>query len=112
MPSSTLSPVASAALQSHAPGTNLLARLTLEELGIKAESNEPTLMQLAAKPLVIRASMQDAIIRWPHKLVVSPWFTQLFDLSIDPNEQNDLSSDSKTIVRELRDLLEDETRTL
>jgi hypothetical protein len=103
---------ARAALHSKAPSTKTWAPLALEELGIKAADGEPTLAQRTAQPIVIRASMQDAIIRWPHKLIVSPWFTQLFDLSTDPHELHDLSSDSKILVRELRDLLEDETRTL
>lgn len=56
--------------------------------------------------------MQDAIVRWPHKLIVSPWFTELYDLRVDPHEQHDLSDDARPIVRELRDLLESQTVVL
>jgi hypothetical protein len=101
-----------AVLADKVPSANILGRLTLDELGIAAAAQTPTLAELAAKPAVIQASVQDAIIRWPHKLIVSPWFTQLFDLETDPNELHDLSPSRRPLARELRDLLENETSTL
>lgn len=98
------------ALSTGAASATLLRRLTLDELGITSAERALSLEELAAQPVVIRASLQDAVIRWPHKLIVSPWFTQLFDLESDPDEQHDLSSDSQALVSDLRDLLEEETR--
>jgi hypothetical protein len=102
-------PENAAALSASAPSAMLLRRLTLDELGIASAAQALSLEELAAQPVVIRATMQDAIIRWPHKLIVSPWFTQLFDLESDPNELHDLSKRSRALVSDLRDQLEAET---
>jgi arylsulfatase A-like enzyme len=100
-----------AALRGNAVSSTILGRLTLEVLGIAPAPPQPSFSQLATRPVVIQSSMQDAIIRWPHKLIVSPWFTELYDLAADPNELHDLALGSGPLVRELRDQLDDETRT-
>jgi arylsulfatase A-like enzyme len=105
----TSCPQSVAALSASTPSATLLRRLTLDELGVASAARAPSLEELAAQPVVIRATMQDAIIRWPHKLIVSPWFTQLFDLESDPDEKHDLSKRSRALVSDLRNLLEAET---
>jgi hypothetical protein len=105
-------PAALSVVNGAVPSATLLGRLFLDELGVPSSPELPTLRELALRPVMIQASLQDAVIRWPHKLIVSPWFVELFDVSVDPHEQHDLSDQSQTMVRELRELYDSEMAEL
>jgi hypothetical protein len=47
------------------------------------------------------AGFQTGVIAWPHKLIVSPWFEELYDLSQDPSETVNLATSSPEIVQRL-----------
>lgn len=100
-------PKDTAALTQKAASATIVGPLILDQFGIESAA-QPAISQLATRPALIQSTMQEAIIRWPHKLIVSPWFTELFDLSTDPNERNDLSQTSAPLVAELRDLMDHE----
>jgi hypothetical protein len=74
------------------PATNILVmgRMVLDELSIYSDPNLPTVAQIAAAPIILQSGIQDAVVRWPYKLIVSPWFSELFDLHSDPLEQHNL----------------------
>ena len=94
------------ALADKPPLTTLaLGRLVLDQLGIASDAGLPTVSQLASAPIVMHGGIQDAVIRWPHKLIVSPWFMELFDLSSDPHEQRNLIDERAELASELRALL-------
>jgi hypothetical protein len=97
------------ALSGRTPSTTTLGRLFLDELGVPSPTPLPTLRELAEAPVLIQASLQDAYIRWPYKLIASPWFVEVFDLAADPQELNDLSDAQPAIVNELRAALDHAT---
>jgi hypothetical protein len=51
--------------------------------------------------IFMAAGFQAAVIAWPHKLIVSPWFVELYDLSQDPSESVDVAASSPEIVQTL-----------
>jgi hypothetical protein len=51
--------------------------------------------------IFMAAGFQTGVIAWPHKLIVSPWFEELYDLSQDPSETVNLATSSPEIVQRL-----------
>jgi hypothetical protein len=67
-------------------------------------------MELARAPAILTGYIQDGVIRWPYKMIVSPWFTELFNIEADPSEQHDLVNSDRRTVAELTALLDQWTQ--
>lgn len=84
--------------------TTLLGRLVLEQFGVAGDLTMTT-RQLADLPVLMHSGIQRGVIRWPFKLITSPWFSELYDLEGDPLETRNLATSKPGLVKELHALL-------
>lgn len=89
---------ASVATASPGPrSTGMTPRLILQRFGLDAPTTPPG----DDATIFMSAGFQAAVIVWPHKLIVSPWFVELYDLSQDPSETVNVAASSPEIAQTL-----------
>lgn len=87
-----------------APWANLAGRSLVPHL---VEGAPPELMtETPPRPIVMNESDQWGVVVWPKKLLVRPAenLTELYDLSVDPGEKQDLSGREPETVKRLKSL--------